>query len=168
MRFLLFFAAASVCYGGTVDYSKISARDIARTADHLSALVHEAQAKTQQVQNAFDQEHTARVEETLRADKEAARADQWEHRTEVVVELFAFAFAFWLGSLTSGMILRNWPAPEGWIAVGAVYLAAFLMGMWVVNHFIDTLGRVIPTPPSWSQIERWSHHTAATVKKDLK
>ena len=157
-----------------LDYSTISPEEIAETAAHLDRLLHDAQAKTATVQARYDGLHAALATETLRADSEAARADReatradlWEHRTEVVVEIFAVGLALWIGSLFSGEIVRDWPAPWSFFAVGVVYGAAFFSSMWVINHFIDLIGHVIPTIPSWHEATRWFHHAAPALKKEF-
>lgn len=101
------------------------------------------------------------------ADSERIRANQWEHRTEVIVELFAIAFAFWIGTIASGYLVRNFPAPESYFFAIGVYVLSFILGMYVVNHFIDEIGRVIPTVPSLDEVTHWTHKASTEAKKVL-
>jgi len=116
----------------------------------------------------FAKSETRRADsEKAIADSETTRANQWEHRAEVIVELFAIAFSFWLGTVASGYLIRNFPAPESYILAAGMYILLFVAGMYVVNHFIDELGKVVPTPPSMDQVLHWTHKTTGEVKKAL-
>ena len=112
-------------------------------------------------------EDTAK-KESERADTEFKRANQWEHRTEVIVELFAIAFSFWIGTMMSGNLMREFPTPWNLIAIAVVYLCTFSFGMWITNRFIDTIGKVVPTVPSWHQVQGWVHQSVRDAKDAVK
>ena len=163
--FFAFIIFESSCFSrDSIDYSKITPQQIAQTADHLDRLLKDSLKKTAAIQSAYNIQGDKLKKANDRADlmeakatSEAERGDLWEHRTEVIVELFAAMFAAWLGTILSGQILKNWPSLEGWAGTIAVYILCFLAGMWIVNHFIDVIGHVIPTVPSWDETSRWVH-----------
>ena len=96
--------------------------------------------------------------------KQAARGDLWEHRTEVIVEIGAFFFALWIWPILAGQALKNFPSLEGWAFSIILIALCFFTGMWVLNHFLDVIGRVIPTIPSWDESVRWAHHVKDSIK----
>ena len=96
--------------------------------------------------------------------KQAQRGDLWEHRTEVVVEIGAFFFTLYVGTVIAGLIIRNFPAVEGWIASVVAYALCFFASMYVLNHFIDEIGKLIPTVPSWDEATRWFHHAKQSLR----
>ena len=96
--------------------------------------------------------------------KQAARGDIWEHRTEVIVEIGALFFSLWIWPILAGQVLKNFPSLEGWVFSIILFALCLFSGMWVLNHFLDIIGKVIPTIPSWDQSVRWIHHARESLK----
>ena len=157
MRFLILFLLSVLGFEFSSFASEISKSDILATIRHMEALAKDQKSQLLAAQSDFQKQALELQAAQAEAKLMARQASLWEHRTEVIVEIGAFFFAAWLGTILSGLVLKNLPSLEGWMATVVVYALSFFLGMWLLNHFLDLIGQLIPTIPSWDQSVRWFH-----------
>ena len=143
---LIIFSGCQVCLAQSAgrassspDYSKISPREIAATAAHLSRLLHDAEAQTRLVQDQYDQAAAQIVAQATTIAQLKLSLHETAKERDVVVIFFACAFA--LGVFSSmGRWIGSLPLFEQILIAVALLAAGYGIGRYILFY----LAHLIP------------------------
>lgn len=131
---------------------QLSRSQIVQTVENIEALSADEKLQLSRAENDYRLALTERNEALSKMKSETDRANLWEHRSEAIVEILAALIAIWAFPLLTGEIVRDFPAPWNFVVAATVCLALWVALVWGVNHVLDSVTALIPTPPSWEEV----------------
>ena len=126
------------------DLSKVTRADILATVEHIEALSRQQKLDLVKAQSDYNGAITALKEQTILTEQFRKQAHDNAAQRDVFLIGIALIGALYLGTLVSGMILREFPLPWSVICVVLVYAGAF-SGIYALGRTcVASLAHLIP------------------------
>ena len=126
------------------DLSGVSRSEILATVDHIEALCHQQKAELAMAVSNYNGAILALKEQTVLSAQYKAEAKANARQRDLFLIALALIGSLYLGTMLSGMVLREFPMPWSIVCVILIYAGAFA-GIYALGRAcVASLARLIP------------------------